>query len=115
MDKVCIEQNLVSLAKLIQEIPNFLLGHQLHLIDVILQRPSIAVLHDDVQIIFAFDMSLEAVDQILLVGQVPDDLQLRLDGVYIVGLVKIDDLGHEGLSWVLLAVSLVYLSVTTLP
>lgn len=115
MDKVGIEQDLVPLAKLVQEIPYFLLGHQLHRVDVILQGPSVAVLHDDVQVVLAFDVCLEAVDEVFLVGQVPDDLQLGLDGVQVVGLVEVDDLGHEGLSRIVLAVGLVDLSVAAIP
>ena len=44
-----------------------------------LQGASVAVLHDDVQIVLGFDVCFEAVDEVLVVGELSDDLELGLD------------------------------------
>ncbi len=60
-------------------------------------------------------MRLQAVHQVLLPRQLPNDRQLGLDRLAVVRLMQIDDLGDEGLAGVVLVVGHKDLAEAALP
>lgn len=78
-DPVVIE-NLIPFAELFQEEPDFLLWDvELFSDQVLVEVAFIAVLHDQVEVVFRGDLELHAVDEVGVVRQFLEDLKLSLD------------------------------------
>ena len=80
MDDSVVIENLIPFAELFQEEPDFLLWDvELFSDQVLVEVAFIAVLHDQVEVVFRGDLELHAVDEVGVVGQFLEDLKLSLD------------------------------------
>ena len=59
-------------------------------------------------------MRLETVDQVLVIGELSDDLELGLDGMFVLSFMDIDYFGDQCLSRIVLIVCLVDHSIASL-
>jgi hypothetical protein len=75
VDEAGVMQNAIAFGDLFEYFPYLMLGHEHHTFEVVLQRPPVAVLHNDVEIVTAFHVHSQTVHQVLLVRQFPNNRQ----------------------------------------
>ena len=95
MDKLSIIKHLITPTNLLQNIPNTILRHESHLRNETLQRSLVAVLHNDVEIVAAEDLGLDAVDKVLVVRQLVQHLELGLNRLLVFRGQQRYDLDHQ--------------------
>jgi hypothetical protein len=79
VDKRVLVEDFIALAELFKEEPYFLFGNEVLVIkEILFEVPSVAILHDEVEVIFAGDLYFFVVDEVGMVGKLLQNQQLSL-------------------------------------
>ena len=104
MNQLSIVQHLISSAYLLHYLPYFVLRHQCHLRYQDLKRSLVAILHYYVEVVRAQNLSLDAVDYILVMWQLVQHLKLCLNRLLVISLEEGDDFDNKLLTRLFLVV-----------
>ena len=95
VDDSLLEELVVAVRELAQKVDYLLLRQVLVLLDLVLERAPVAVVHDEVTVFLRLHLQRAVVNQVGVGLQLLQDLQLSFDRPGFVGLLNRDDFGHH--------------------